>query len=72
MSSSACLSGFEMGVNTVCTFKIAGKHDLLTIFLPEKKNKTQLSLSRRAREVADDVSWSILVTSLKFVDVTKL
>ena len=35
---------------------IDGKHDLLTIFLPEDKNKTQLSVSRRAREVADDVS----------------
>ena len=33
-----------------------------TIFLAEDKNKRQLSLSLRAREVADDVSWSILVT----------
>ena len=43
--------------------KIDGKHDLLTIFLPEDKNKTQLSLSSRAREVADEVSQPILVTS---------
>ena len=56
LSSSACLSGLEMGVNPVCIFKIDGKHDLLTIFLPENKNKTQLNVSRRAREVADDVS----------------
>ena len=34
--------------------KIDRKH-LLTIFFPEDKNKTQLSLKRRAREVADDV-----------------
>ena len=46
-----------MGVNTVCTLKIDGKHDFLTIFPPEDKNKTQLSLSRRAREVAGDVSF---------------
>ena len=45
-----------MGVSKVCTLKIDGKHDLLTIFLPEDKNKTQLSLSSRAREVADEVS----------------
>ena len=37
------------------------------LFLPEGKNKTQLSLSRRARDVADDVYDPILVTSLKFV-----
>ena len=43
-----------------------------TIFLAEDKNKRQLSLSLRAPEVADDVSWSILVTSLKFGDVTNL
>ena len=24
-------SGFEMGVNAVCTFKIVGKYDLLTM-----------------------------------------
>ena len=46
-----------MGVNIVCTCKIDGKPDLFTFFfLPEDKNKPQLSLSRRAREVADDVS----------------
>ena len=27
-----CLSGLEIGVNTVCTLKVDGKHDLLTIF----------------------------------------
>ena len=27
-----CLSGLEMGVNTVCTLEVDGKHDLLTIF----------------------------------------
>ena len=33
------------------------KHDLMTFFfLPEDKNKTQLSLSHRAREVAGDIS----------------
>ena len=51
-----CLSGIEMGVNAVCTVKIDGKHDLLTFFYLKDKNKTQLSLSGRAREVADDVS----------------
>ena len=40
----------------VCTLKKDGKHDLLALFLPEDKNKTQLSLSRLAREVAGDVS----------------
>ena len=45
-----------MGVNTVCTVKIEIKHDLLIVFLPEDKNKTQLSLLHRAREVAEDVS----------------
>ena len=45
-----------MAGNTVCTLKIDGKHDLLTFFFSENKNKTQLSLSRRARDVADDVS----------------
>ena len=45
-----------MGVNTVGTVKIETKHDLLTVFLPEDKNKTQQSLLRRAREAADDVS----------------
>ena len=62
-----CLSGIEMGVNAVCTVKIDGKHDLLTFFYLKDKNKTQLSLSGRAREVADDVSWPILVTLLKMV-----
>ena len=33
-----------MGVNIVCTLKIDGKHDLLSIILPEDKNKLQLSL----------------------------
>ena len=61
-----------MGVNSVFTLKIGGKHDLLTIFiLPEDKNNTQLSLSCRAREV-NDISQPILVTSLKFGDVTNL
>ena len=32
LSSSACLSGLAMGVNIVCTWKIEGKHDLLTTF----------------------------------------
>ena len=32
LSSSTCLSGLEMGVNTVCTLNIDGKHDLLAIF----------------------------------------
>ena len=51
-----CLFGLEiMGVNIVCTLKIHGKHGLLTNFLPEDKNKTQLSLSCRAHEVADEV-----------------
>ena len=45
--------GIVMGVNVVCTLKIDGKHDLFTLYLPEDKNKTQLSLSRFAREVAD-------------------
>ena len=53
LSSSACLSGLEMGGNTVCTLKIDGKHDLLSIF----SYKTQLSLSRRAHEVAGDVNF---------------
>ena len=49
-----------MSVNTVCTRKIDWKRDLLTIFfLPEGKNKTQLSTSRRAREVAGDVFYPI-------------
>ena len=53
LSSPACLSGLEMGVNAVCTLKIDGKHDLLTIFfLPEDKNKMQLSLLRHTCEVA--------------------
>ena len=43
--SSACLSGFEMGVNIFCTLK-----------LTEVRKIMQLSLSRRAREVAGDVS----------------
>ena len=43
-----------------------------TIFFPEDKNKTQLSLSRRAREAADNVSEPILVTSLKFGEVKNL
>ena len=55
MTSSVCLMGLEMGVNIVCTLKTDGKHDLLT-FSQRTKNKTQLSLSRRVREVADDVS----------------
>ena len=41
-------------------------------FLPEDKNKTQLNLSRRAREAAGDVSLPIIMTSLKFGDVTNL
>ena len=45
-----------MGVDAVCTFKIDGKHDLLPILLPEAKKKIQLSLSRWACEVADDIS----------------
>ena len=28
LNSPACLSGLEMGVNTVCTLKIDGKHGL--------------------------------------------
>ena len=70
MSSSACLSGLEMGVNIVCSLKIDGKRDWLTFFssIGQKQNATQ----RRAREVADDVSSPILVTSLKFDDVTNL
>ena len=51
-----CLSGLEMGAHAVCTLKIDGKHDVLTLFLPEDKNKKQLSLSRHAFEVAGDVS----------------
>ena len=53
-----------MGVNAVCALKIDGKNDLLTFFfLLEDKNKTQLSLSRRARVVVGDVFLPILVTS---------
>ena len=48
-----------MGGNTVCTLKIDDTISRL-IFLPEDKNKTQLSLSRRAREVADDVSDDVI------------
>ena len=56
LSSSAYLLGLEMGVNVGCTLKIDGKHDLLTILLPEDKSKTQLSILRRACKAADDVS----------------
>ena len=45
-----------MGGNTVCTLKIDGNTICWLFFLPEGKNKMQLSLSRRAREVVDDVS----------------
>ena len=45
-----------MSVNTVFTLNIDGKHDLLIFFPLEDKNKMQLSLSRREREVADDFS----------------
>ena len=37
LSSSACLLGSEMGVNSVCTLKIDGKDDLLIFFRPEDK-----------------------------------
>ena len=57
LSSSACLSRLEMGLNTVCTVEIDGNTIcLLHVFLFQRKNKTQLSLRRRASEVTDDVS----------------
>ena len=56
LNSLACSSCLEMGVNAVCTLKIDRKYVLLTIFLPEDKNKTRLSISQCAREVADDGS----------------
>ena len=60
----------EMVVNTVCTLKIDGKHDLLTIFSSrgQKQNSTK-PLTPRAK-VADNVSLLLLVTSLKSGDVT--
>ena len=67
-----CLSGLQMGVNTVCTLNMDGKHDLLTIFSSRGQKKPQLSLSCRACEVAGDVSQQILMTSLKFGDITNL
>ena len=48
--------GLEMGFNTVAILEIDGNTICRLFFLPEDKNKTQLSLLRRAREVADDVS----------------
>ena len=70
-----CLSGLKMGVTIVCTLKIDGKHDcslFLHLYFPEANNKTQLSFSRHAREVVGDVFSPILVSSLKFCDVTNL
>ena len=39
-----CLLGLEMGVNTVCTLKMDGKYDLLTIFSSRglKQNATKV------------------------------
>ena len=57
LGSSAYLSGLEMGVNIVCNFKNRQKTRFVDyFFLPVDKNKTQLSLSRRACEVVGDVS----------------
>ena len=58
-----------MGVNTVCTLQIDGKHDLLTIFSSRGQKQ---NAERRAHEVANDIFYPILVTSLKFGDVTNL
>ena len=60
-----------MGVNSL-HLQNGRKTRFVDYFFPEDKNKTQLSFSRRAREVADDVSQPILVLSLKFGDVTNL
>ena len=49
-----------------------GSEFLLGTSLAEDKNKTQLSISRRALEVAYNVFYPISVTSLKFRDVTSI
>ena len=72
MSNSACFSDLEMSVNPVCTLKIDGKHDLLTVLSSRGQKQNATKLSRRAREVADDVSKPTLLTSLKSDDVTNL
>ena len=45
-----------MGVNRNCMLITDGKHDLLTNFPSTEQKQMQLSLSRRVREVAGDVS----------------
>ena len=63
-----CLSGLKMGVNSVCTLKIDGKHNLLTIFSSrrQKQNATK-PLTSRARHFLTDFS-----DALKFGDVTNM
>ena len=67
MSGSSSLSGLVMGVNIVCTLKIDGKHDFWLFYLPEDKNKMQLSLSHRVRQAAGDDSYPIIVNYLNLV-----
>ena len=52
------------------TLKIDKKHVYRLVFFPGDNVKAQLRLSRR--EVADDVSKPILVTSLNSIDVRNL
>ena len=59
------------GVNTVCTLQ-NGRKTRFVDFFSLRGQKTQLSLSRHARDFAGDVFLSILVTSLKFGDVIKV
>ena len=47
---------FNGSSNGFAPLKIDGKHDLLTFFSSRGQKKTQQSLSRRAREVADEAS----------------
>ena len=55
MSSSACLSGLEMGVDKFALKNRRKTRFVDHLFLPEDKNKMQLSLSCRAREVAGEI-----------------
>ena len=45
-----------MGVKLVSTLKIDGKHDLLTFFSSRGQQQKTAKLSRRACEVAGDIS----------------
>ena len=56
MSSSACLSGLEMGVNSVCILKIDRKHDLLTISSSRGLKQDTTKPSRHTHEVAGNIS----------------